>query len=93
MPKPRVRLNYLSESPRDEARQAEFAIILMVFANARSTILPHFPAARPCHLLLFLRESHPIHISKSAIAALTLHLAPSAIWRVMVMGAPQRRAR
>jgi hypothetical protein len=37
--------------------------------------------------------SHPIHISKSAIAALTLPLAPSAIWRVMVMGAPHRRAR
>jgi len=36
---------------------------------------------------------HPIHISKSAIAALTLPLAPSAIWRVMAMGAPQRRAR
>ena len=36
---------------------------------------------------------HPIHISKSAIAALTLPLAPSAIWRVMVMGAAHRRAR
>ena len=36
---------------------------------------------------------HPNHISKSAIAALTLPLAPSAIWRVMVMGAPQCRER
>ena len=36
---------------------------------------------------------HPIHISKSAIAALTLPLAPSAIWRVIPIGAPQRRAR
>jgi hypothetical protein len=35
----------------------------------------------------------PIHISKSASAALTLPLAPSAIRRVMVMGAAQRRAR
>ena len=30
----------------------------------------------------------PIHISKSAIAAVTLPLPPSEIWRVMVMGAP-----
>ena len=36
---------------------------------------------------------HPIHISKSAIVALTLPLVPSAICRVMNMGAPQRRAR
>jgi hypothetical protein len=32
--------------------------------------------------------THPIHISNSAIAALPLPLDPSAIWRVMVMGAP-----
>jgi hypothetical protein len=38
-------------------------------------------------------DGQPIHVSKSAIAALTLPLIPSAIWRVMVMGAPQRRAR
>jgi hypothetical protein len=40
-----------------------------------------------------MNANHPIHISKSAIAALTLPLAPSATWRVIAMGAPQRRAR
>ena len=38
-------------------------------------------------------DFHPIHISKSAIAALTLPLAPSAICRVIEMGAPHERAR
>jgi hypothetical protein len=36
---------------------------------------------------------HPIHISRSAIAALTLPEAPSAIMRVVEMGAPHRLAR
>jgi len=36
---------------------------------------------------------HPIHISKSAIAALTLPPAPAAIIRVVVMGAAHRLAR
>ena len=37
--------------------------------------------------------AHPIHTSKSPKAALTFPLAPSAILRVIRMGAPHRRAR
>jgi hypothetical protein len=36
---------------------------------------------------------HPNHISRSAIAALMSPWEPSAIWRLMEMGAPQRLTR
>ena len=49
--------------------------------------------SRPRTCALRSRIVHPNHISKSAIAALTLPEAPAAIIWVVEMGAPQRLAR
>jgi hypothetical protein len=47
----------------------------------------------PIRALTLSTAHHPIHISKSAIAALTFPDAPAAIIWVVEMGAPHRLAR
>ena len=75
----------MSEYFTNEARRKQHNTALFPYPRVR-----HFPRLSHGNAISI---THTIHISKSAIAALTLPLAPSAIWRVMAMGAPKRRAR